>query len=97
MVIMHQQERQLQLLRGRFNQWLPWLRQAVQARVTVAPLGQGNAFKLVAQWKDKTTDQELQHAKTYDSAMLLKAGHVRCVKDYAREFVHEVLTKRGVL
>lgn len=92
---MHHQEQQLQRLRGRFNAWLPWLKLATQANVQVLPLGQGNAFKLLATWKEQ--GQEKTHEKAYDVATLLRMGNVGCTKDYARAFVKEVLGKRGVL
>jgi hypothetical protein len=88
---MHHQERQLQQLRRRFVEWLPWLKNATKADVQVSPVGQGNAFRLTATWPDGT------HTKTYDIAGILRLGRVGCTKDYARAFVKEVLGRRGVL
>jgi len=89
---MYQQERLLQRLRQRFQGWLPWLGQATGSAVTIAPSGTGNGFILVARW-----GADGEYKKLYDAAAVLRQGHVRCVKDYARTFVAEVLKERGVL
>lgn len=68
---------------------------ATKADVQIHPLGQGNHFKLFATWREG--DEEKTHEKVYDTAYLLRLGHVSCTKDYARAFVKEVLEKRGVL
>jgi hypothetical protein len=89
---MYQQERQLQLLRQRFLNWLPYLQTATMATVRISPSGQGNGFFLIASW---APDKE--YKKVYDVATVLRQGRVRCVKDYARAFIQEVLKERGVL
>jgi hypothetical protein len=88
---MYRPERILQLLRQRYVAWLPWIRQATKAQVEVLPLGHGNAFKVTATWRDGS------HEKIYDAATALSQGRVRCARDFARTFVHEVLSKRGVV
>jgi hypothetical protein len=88
---MYQPERQLQQLRQRFAAWLPWLKQALKADVTISPTGQGNCFVVTARWNDG------EHRKVYDGAAVIAQGRVRCTKDYARSFMQEVLQKRGVL
>lgn len=88
---MHYQEQVLQQLRRRFVAWLPWLKNATKADVQVTPTGQGNGFNLVAKWADG------EHSKLYDVAAVLRMGTRGCTKDYARDFVREVLGKRGVL
>ena len=88
---MYHQERQLQQLRLRFSNWLPYLRMATKAEVEILPAGTGNAFIVKATWRDG------EHSKAYDAAHILRLGYVSCVKDYARAFVKEVLEKRGVL
>ncbi len=89
---MYPQTRQLQQLKRRFVEWLPWLRQATQAEVTIVSVDANGGFKLVAKWRDAG-----EHEKIYDVAAVLRQGRVSCTKDYARAFVREVLGKRGVL
>lgn len=89
---MHHYERLLQQLRTRFNAYLPWLSQSTGATVRLVPTGQGNAFQVVATWGG-----DKEYRKTYDAATALRQGRVRCVRDYARDFIAEVLKERGVL
>ena len=91
---MHHQEQQLQRLRYRFNQWLPWLRQAARAEVLTQLIGQGPNFKVTARWIEEGVEK--QYEKTYDAALLLRIGYVSCTRDYARHFVRDVLEKRGI-
>lgn len=81
---MYQQEVQLQRLKARFRQWLPWLKTATRADISITSTGTGNAFNITARW------QGGEHTKLYDRATVLQQGRVRCVKDYARTFVEEV-------
>lgn len=89
---MYQQERQLQLLRSRFVQWLPWLQNATYAECRISPTGKGNGFIVIASWPENQ-----EYRKVYDASTVLRQGRVRCVKEYAREFVEAVLKQRGVL
>ncbi len=89
---MYQQERVLQRLRQRYQAWLPWLSNATKATVTISSSGNGNGFIVVARW-----GSDGEYKKLYDAAAVLRQGRVGCVKDYARAFVAEVLTQRGVL
>lgn len=88
---MYRPERLLQLLRQRYINWLPWIRQATHAKVEVHPLGHGNSFRVTATWRDGS------HEKIYDAAAALSQGRVRCARDFARAFVQEVLEKRGAI
>ena len=88
---MHREARQLQLLRQRFIQWMPWLRNATKADVVFTPAALNGNFTVTASWAGG------EHSKIYDAATILRMGRVGCTKDYARAFVKEVLEKRGVL
>lgn len=88
---MHREARQLQLLRQRFIQWLPWLRNATKSDVSFSPSAMNGNFTVTASWADGS------HSKIFDAATILRMGRVGCTKDYARAFVKEVLEKRGVL
>lgn len=88
---MYPQQRMLQQLKRSFTQWLPWLRAATYAEVTIATAGPNSEFKVVARWKDG------EHEKVYDIALMSRQGRVGCTKDYARAFVKEVLERRGAL
>lgn len=89
---MHHYERLLQQLRTRFNGYLSWLSMCTKADVKIVPTGVGNAFQLVATWGEGQ-----EYRKTYDAATALRQGRARCVRDYARVFIEEVLKERGVL
>lgn len=89
---MHHNERLLQQLRIRFNSYLNWLNLSTGSEVRIVPTGVGNAFQLVATWGG-----DKEYRKTYDAATALRQGRVRCVRDYARSFIEEVLKERGVL
>lgn len=89
---MHQQQRQLQLLRQRFIRWLPYLKTATMAEVRLSAPLSSSSFYVIATWPP-----DKEYKKLYDVATVLRQGRVRCVKDYAMVFVQEVLKERGVL
>ena len=79
----------LQLLRGRFEQMLPWFSARTRSKVELATGGRRDSFTLVASWPGGT------HLKRYDVPLLLASKHRNCAKRFAEDFVIEVSRLRG--
>lgn len=79
----------LQLLRGRFEQMLPWFSSRTRAKVELVTGGRRDSFTLTASWAGGT------HFKRYDVPLLLASKHRSCAKKFAEDFVTEVSRLRG--
>lgn len=88
---MHSYERQLRLLKAKLVRWVPWMSRATHATIEIKYINA--AIVITARWIEGEKSYGL--SKAYGEEILFR--RVGCVKDYAREFVKEVLMKRGVI